>query len=162
MTGTGPVGAAIGLVLSGALFVLLDRTRSSEPALWWFLALIVLYPVGAVVGYDLARRGGPLAGDGPLARVGGYAGALAGAHVFIAASFVLGVGLGLPGRSPYWAMAYAACVVGAAGGWQAAALAGGRYFVPPGALIGGSVVVLVMAWIAYFIAAGALLSRIDS
>lgn len=149
-------------MLGGALVSALDRLGDSEPGPLWFLGWLVVYPVGAVAGYDLAARGGSIRDQGALVRVGSYAGALAGAHVAIAAAFAAGVSLGLPGRSPFFTVAYAMCVAGAALGRVAAVRLVNGFSVPAPALIGGSLVILVMAWIAYAIAAGAHLSRIDS
>ena len=158
----GLLGAAVGLVLSGALVSAVDRLEDSEPGALWFLGWIVVYPLGAVVGYDLATRGRAFRDHGPLTRVGGYAVALAGAHVFIAALFAVGVGFGLADRSPLFTFAYVVCVVGAGLGRMAALRLASGFHVPAGALIGGSVALLLMSWIAYIIAAGAYLSRIDS
>ena len=149
-------------MLSGALVSAIERLEDSEPGSLWFLGSIVVYPLGAVIGYDLGTRGGSMRDHGAMMRVGGYAVALAGAHVFIAATYGAGVILNMAGRSPFFTVAYAMCVAGAGLGWMAAVRLANGFSVPAAALIGGSVVTILMAWIAFLIAAGAHLSRIDS
>ncbi len=159
---SGLLGAAIGLVLSGALVTALERLEDNEPGPLMFLVWLVLYPIGSVVGYDLAVGGGLLVDHGPMVRVGAYGAALAGAHVAIAGGLAVCVGFGVDGDSPAFAVAYALCVVGAFLGRTIAARLATGFSVPPAALIGGAAITLLLALFADAAAFGAYLSRIDS
>jgi hypothetical protein len=152
----------VGLLLTGALFVMADRLGGSEPGPLWFLSLLVLYPVGAVAGYDLASGGGGLAYEGPLVRAGALALALAGAHVWIAATYIVGVLFDSPGRSTFWAVAYVTCVAGGALGRWAAVRMAATFTVTPGMLVAIGVVVVLLAWMIDFAAFSIVLSRTDS
>ena len=161
-SGAGLLGAAVGLTLTGALVTLVARLEDAGPGPLWFAGWIVLYPIGAVAGYDLAARGGAL-GDGPfLLRAGGLAMALAGAHVWVAATFAIGTWAGVPGWSTFWAVAYAACVAGAAAGRAGAVRLADGYQATPGMLVAVAVVVILLAWLVDFIVLGIQLARVDS
>ena len=158
---TGLVGAGIGLVLVGALAALVVTTDTSlGNTVGWFIWL-VLYPLGPLLGYDLATRSAGATG-GPLLRAGGYSVAVAAAHLAMAAGIAVCAAVDLDGRSPLWAIVLALCVVVVAPA-RALALRAARGLRGGGwALMGVALFILLAAWIVYFVTIGFWLARIDS
>lgn len=100
----------MGLVLAGALAALVAVTDTSLGNTVGWPIWLVLYPLSPLLGYDLASRGGSAAG-GPLLRAGGYSVAVAAAHLAMAAGIAVCSGVDLEGRSPFWMVVLALCVV---------------------------------------------------
>ena len=156
---TGLVGAGVGLVLVGAMAALVVVTETSLGNTVGWPIWLVLYPLSPLLGYDLATRGRN--GGGPLL-AGGYSVAVAAAHGVMAAAIAVCIGVDLDGRSPFWMVAPALCVVVVAPA-RAVAVRAARGLRGGGwALIGVAAFILLMAWIVYAIAAGFWLARIDS
>ena len=158
---TGLVGAGVGLVLAGALAALVVTTDTSlGNTVGWFIWL-VLYPLSPLIGYDLAtRRSG--ATEEPLLRAGGYAVAVAAAHLAMAAGIAVCAALDLDSHSPLWMVLVALGVVVVAPA-RALALRAGRGLRGGGwALMGVAVLVLLGAWLVFFVAMGFWFARIDS
>ena len=158
---TGLVGAGVGLVLVGALAALVVTTDTSlGNTVGWFVWL-VLYPLGPLLGYDLATRGAG-ATAGPLLRAGGYSVAVAAAHLAMAAGISVGAAVDLDGRSPLWMVLVAVGVVVVAPA-RALAVRAGRGLRGGGwALMGIAVFILLVAWVVFFVAMGYWFARIDS
>lgn len=158
---TGLVGGALGLTFGGALASLVVRSDSILAFLSIAPIWLVLYPISALIGYDLATRGGG-AGDGLLLRLGGYSIAVAAAHAVMAVAVAVFIIADIDGDSPAWYVLYALSA-GPAVPARAAALRVGRGFhVPPGALLGASAVLVLLAWLASFLIAATAVSGIDS
>ena len=85
------VGATTGVVLVTGLVAVVGATETTLAAVLWVPLALLLYPLSAVVGYDLATGGGMGAGEGAWLRAGGYAVALATAHAAYAAGAAIGV-----------------------------------------------------------------------
>ena len=155
------MGAGVGLVLVGALAALVVVTNTSlGNTVGWFIWL-VLYPLSPLVGYDLATRGAG-ATDGSQLRAGGYAVAVAAAHLAMAAGIAVCIGVDLEGRSPVWMVVLALCVLvvtpaRAVAVRAARGLRGGGW-----ALMGAAVIILLAAWILYFVAFSFWIARVDS
>lgn len=148
-------------MLAGALASVAIRAGTTAANSLAAPIFLVLYPLSAVIGYDLAAGERDTAG-GALERLGGYAIAIAAAHVAIALSVAICVAAHVDGDSSLWYVLYAPCVV-AAGPARAAALRLGRGFsIPGGALVGASLVILVLAWLTFFVAMGAYMTYIDA
>ena len=156
------MGAGVGLVLAGALAALVVTTDTSlGNTVGWFIWL-VLYPLSPLLGYDLATRGGGGGADGPLLRAGGYAVAVAAAHLAMAAGIAVCIGIDLDGRSPVWPVVLALCVIvvgpaRAVAVKAASGLRGGGW-----ALTGVAMFILLAAWILYFVTFSFWIGRIDS
>ena len=148
-------------MLAGALAALVVVTDTPlGNTVGWPLWLVLL-PLSPLLGYDLATREESRV-DGPLLRMGGYAVAVAAAHMVIAAGMAVQVGVDLDGRSPLWLLTPALCVVVVAPA-RAVAIRTARGLRGGGwALMGAAALILLMAWILYMVAAGYWLSRIDS
>ena len=157
----GLVGAAIGLVSAGALASLVILTDTSVGNALGAPIWMLLYPLSALIGYDLATKGGD-AGDGPLLWLGGYSIAVAAAHLAMAAGVAVCVAAGIEGQSPLWYVAFAMCVTATVPARIAAVRLGREFYVSPWALMAASFVILLLAWIAFFITMSFYLERIDS
>ncbi len=143
---TGIVGGAIGLALAGGLATVVVRTRGTLPFLFIAPIWLVLYPASPLIGYDLATRE---AGDddGLLLRLGGYAVAVAAAHV-VTALVIAGLAIAdLDGDSPIWVVLYALCVCPAIAARIAAMRLAVRLHVPAGALLGASIALVFLGWL---------------
>ena len=158
---TGLVGAGAGLVLVGALAALVVVTDTSlGNTVGWFIWL-VLYPLSPLLGYDLATRGGSEAG-GPLLRAGGYSVAVSTAHLVMAVGIAVSTAVVFDDRSPLWMVVVALFVVVVAPA-RAVAVRAGRGLRGAGwALMGGAVLILLAAWVVFFVAASSWMARIDS
>jgi hypothetical protein len=158
---TGLAGAGVGLALAGALAALVVTTDTSlGNRVGWFIWL-VLYPLSPLIGYDLAtRRAG--ATEEPLLLAGGYAVAVAAAHLAMAAGIAVCAALDLDSHSPLWMMVLALCVVVVAAARAVAVRAANGFRGGGWALMGAAAFILLMAWVVYLVAAGFWLARIDS
>lgn len=158
---TGLVGAGAGLALVGALAALVVITDTSlGNTVGWFIWL-VLYPLSPLLGYDLATRGAG-ATDGPLLGAGGYAVAVAAAHMAMAAGIAVSAAVDFDDRSPLWMVVVALCVVVVAPA-RALAVRAGRGLRGGGwALMGVAVLILLAAWVVFFVAMGYWFARIDA
>ena len=155
------MGGTIGLVLAGALASLVILTDTSVGNALGAPIWMLLYPLSALIGYDLATKGGD-AGDGPLLWLGGYSIAVAAAHMAMAAGVAVCVATGIEGQSPLWYVAFALCVGATVPARIAAVRLAREFYVSPWALLAASFVILLLAWIAFFIVMGFYLERIDS
>ena len=158
---TGLVGAGAGLALVGALAALVVTTDTSLGNTVGWPIWLVLYPLSPLIGYDLAtRRSG--ANEEPLLLAGGYAVAVAAAHLAMAGGIAVCVALDLDSHSPLWMVLVALGVVVVAPA-RALALGAGRGLRGGGwALMGVAVLVLLGAWLVFFVAWGFWFARIDS
>ena len=158
---TGVVGGGLGLVLAGALATLVVRSDSTLAFLLIAPIWLVLYPVSALIGYDLGTRGGG-AGEGLLLRLGGYSIAVAAAHAAMAVAVAVLVIADIDGDSRVWYVLYGLCAAPAIPARAVALRVGREFHVPLGALMGASAVLVVVAWFASFVVLAAASTGIDS
>ena len=158
----GLVGAAIGVVLVTGLVAALDPGDGAFAAILWAPLALLLYPLSAVLGYDLATGGGDAAGAGGLLRVGGYAVAVATAHAAVAAGMAVGVAADLHRDSGLWIVPVLLCWAAAAAGRLAAVRLARTQYLSPAALIPAALVILCLAWWGFYAAMFTNMDRIDS
>jgi hypothetical protein len=160
----GLVGAAIGLVLVGALVLLNGRVENHLTDVLGLPLNFLIYPVAALLGHDLATRGGPLAGAGALGHVGGYFTAAAVADLAVAAGVIAGVALDVPpssGASYYngvFVLSVGPALLGRMGGARLLL----RHDARPAALIAGSVFAMFLALVGLSMAVVTYVVRVDS
>ncbi len=143
----GLLGAAIGVAAAGALASLVVRTRGTLPFLLIAPIWLVLYPISPLIGYDLATLGAGEDDDLQL-RLGGYSVAVAAAHVAMAL-VVAGLAIAeVDGDASLWVVLYALCVCPAIPARIAAMRMARRLHVPAGALLGASIVLAFLGWLA--------------
>ena len=158
---TGVVGGGLGLVLAGALATLVVRSDSTLAFLLIAPIWLVLYPVSALIGYDLGTRGGG-GHDRLLLRLGDYSIAVAAAHAAMAGAVAVLAIADIDGDSRVWYALYASCAAPAIPARAVALRVGREFHVPPGALLGASAVLVLLAWFVSFIVLAAATAGIDS
>lgn len=150
----------MGLALAGALATLVVRSDGTLAFLSIAPIWLMLYPVSALIGYDLGTRGGG-AGDGLPLRLGGYSVAVAAVHAAMAVAVAVLVIADVDGDPRVWYVLYALCAAPAIPARALAMRMGREFHVPAGALVGASAV-LVVAWLVSFVVVAAASTGVDS